>query len=398
MLLTDKYAPKKLDDLLGNDEARARVRQWVLNWIAGKKQRPLLLYGPAGVGKTSSACALAKEFQLDLIEMNASELRNKTRIEKVLHGATMAGSLTGNGKLLLIDDADAFQGRKDFGGAGAVAKMLAECACPIIVTATDVWDKGFASIRSECELLEMKKVSKPAIRRLLGKITDAEKLPASAELLEKISDNCAGDVRSALNDLQALNVGVRDREKDVFNLIRLIFKAKDIAEARDATRGDIDYESIKLWIDENIPNEYTRAPDLALAYHYLSRSDIFEGRIRKSNWKYLKYSIDLGTIGVSMAKAEPYRVFTKYSFPNYLREMSRSMARRAMLKAIGLKIGSHVHANRREALEYLPLLREMGAKSQDAVAVRYGFDEEEIAFIMETSPGKVRSRAHSVSI
>jgi replication factor C large subunit len=393
MLLTDKYAPKKLDDLLGNDEARARVRQWVLNWIAGRKQRPLLLHGPAGVGKTGTACALAKEFELDLIEMNASELRNKTRIEKVLHGATMAGSLTGNNKLLLIDDADAFQGRKDFGGAGAVARILAECACPIIVTATGVWDKNFSSIRSECELLEMKKVSRPAIRRMLERIADAEKLPAGAELLEKIVDNCAGDVRSALNDLQALNIGVRDREKDVFNRIRLIFKAKDIKEVQEATRGDLDYESIKLWIDENIPVEFTKPADLALAYHYLSRSDIFDGRIRKSNWKYLRYAIDMGTIGVSMSKDEPYRVFTKYAFPNYLREMSRSVARRAMLKAIGLKIGSHVHANRRDALEYLPLIREMGRKSQDAVAVHYGFDEEETAFIMETSPGKVRSKA-----
>ena len=308
------------------------------------------------------------------------------------HGATMAGSLTGNGKLLLIDDADAFQGRKDFGGAGAVAKILAECACPIIVTATEIWDKSFSSIRSECELLEMKKVSRPAIRRLLGKITDAEKLPASADLLERISDNCGGDVRSALNDLQALNIGVRDREKDIFNTIRMIFKAPSIKEAQEATRGDLDYESMKLWIDENIPNEYTKPADCALAYNYLSRSDIFDGRIRKSNWKYLRYSIDLGTIGVSMAKAEPYKVFTKYAFPSYLREMSRSVARRAMLKAIGLKIGSHVHANRREALEYLPLIQEMGRKYQDAVAAHYGFDDEETAFIMETSPGRLRSK------
>ncbi len=392
MLLTDRYAPKKLDELIGNDDARARVRQWILNWIAGNKQRPLLVYGPAGVGKTATACALSKEFELDLIEMNASELRNKARIEKVLHGATMAGSLTGNGKLLLIDDADAFQGRKDFGGAGAVAKILSECACPMIVTATEIWDKSFSSIRSECELLEMKKVSRPTIRRLLGKIADAEKLPASAELLDEISDNCGGDVRSALNDLQALNPGVRDREKDIFNTIRTIFKAATIKEAQEATRGDLDYESMKLWIDENIPNEYTKPADCALAYNYLSRSDIFDGRIRKSNWKYLRYSIDLGTIGVSMAKAEPYRVFTKYAFPSYLREMSRSVARRAMLKAIGLKIGGHVHANRREALEYLPLIQEMGRKHQDAVADHYGFDDEETAFIMETSPGKLRAR------
>jgi len=392
MLLTDKYAPKKLDELIGNDELRSRVRQWILNWIAGKKQRPLLLYGPPGTGKTAIAYALSREFELDLIEMNASELRNKARVEKVLHGATMAGSLTGNGKLLLIDDVDALAGRKDYGGSGAIVKMLAECACPIVLTATDAWDKSLAPVRSECEMLEMKKVSRPAVGRLLCRVAESEKIDAGSGLLERIAENCSGDVRSALNDLQAMSTGLRDREKDIFNRVRTIFKAKDIKEVQEATYGDIDYETIKLWVDENIPAEYTRISDLAPAYQWLSRSDIFEGRIRKSNWKYLKYSIDLGTIGVSMAKAEPYRNFVKYSFPNYLREMSRTMARRAVLKAIGLKIGARVHANRKEALSYLPLIQELGRRRQDEVAAYYGFEEEELAFVMETSPRKIRAK------
>jgi len=392
MLLTEKYAPKKLDHLIGNDELRSRVRQWILNWIAGKKQRPLLIYGPAGIGKTATAYAVSKEFELDLIEMNASELRNKTRIEKVLHGATMAGSLTGNGKLLLVDDVDAIQGRKDFGGSGAIVKIITECACPILLTATDVWEKNLAPIRSECELLEFKRVNKASVRKLITTIADSEKLPVNAQLLEKIADNCAGDVRAAINDLQAGISGPRDREKDIFNRIRAIFKAKDIKEVQEATYGDIDYAMIKLWIDENIPNEYTKLADLASAYQWLSRSDIFEGRIRKSNWKYLRYTIDLCTIGVSMAKEEPYRTFTKYSFPNYLREMSRSVVRRAMLKAIGLKIGKMVHVNRKEALNYLPLIREFGKSKQEQLSSYYGFEEEELAFIMETSPVKVRSK------
>jgi replication factor C large subunit len=391
MLLTDKYAPKKLDGFIGNDELRSRVRQWILNWIAGKKQRPLLLFGPPGIGKTATAYALSKEFELDLIEMNASELRNKSRVEKVLHGATMAGSLTGNGKLLLIDDVDALQGRKDFGGSGAIGKIVAECACPILLTATDAWEKNLAPIRSECEMLEMKKVNKPAIRKLLARVAEAEKLPVDEQMLDSIAENSSGDVRAALNDLQAGSPGLRDREKDIFNRIRALFKAKDYREAQEAAMGDIDYETVKLWVDENIPNEYTKAADLAAAYNCLSRSDVFDGRIRKSNWKYLKYAIDLATVGVSMVKAEPYRSFTKYSFPNYLREMSRTVARRAMLKGIGLKLGQKMHTNRSEALDYLPLIREMGGLDQDALCAHYGFDEDELAFIMETSPRKVRA-------
>lgn len=388
MLYTDKYAPKKIDDLIGNDDIRSRVRQWILNWLAGKRQRPLLLSGPPGIGKTAMAYAAAKEYELDLIEMNASELRNKKRIEKVLHGAMVAGSLFGRGKLVLIDDVDALQGRKDFGGAGAIVKVLKECACPIMLTATDAWDKKVSSIRSECEMLAMKKVSKPSIRKFLGRIAKEEE--ADESLVEQIAENSSGDVRSALNDLQAMNPGMRDRQKDIFNRIRTIFKARDFKEVKEATYGDIDYEMIKLWIDENIPNEYERIDDLAGAYNWLSRADIFEGRIRRSYWKYLKYAIDLSTVGVSLAKKEPYRKFTKYSFPHYLREMSRTIARRAMLKKIGLKIGARVHANRKESLGYLPLIQELSRKDTEGIAHYFDLEEDELAFIMEISPRKLK--------
>ncbi|MBI2080092.1 hypothetical protein HYT84_04970 [Candidatus Micrarchaeota archaeon] len=48
MSFSSKYSPVKLDDLVGNDETRLRVRQWLLNWLNGKKQRPLLIHGPTG--------------------------------------------------------------------------------------------------------------------------------------------------------------------------------------------------------------------------------------------------------------------------------------------------------------------------------------------------------------
>ena len=93
MLYTVKYAPKKLDELIGNPDRIEHVRQWMLQWISGKKRKPLLIWGPPGTGKTSIAYALKQEYDLDLIEMNASELRNKKRVARVLGQSTLAGSL-----------------------------------------------------------------------------------------------------------------------------------------------------------------------------------------------------------------------------------------------------------------------------------------------------------------
>jgi len=392
MLYTIKYAPKKLDELLGNEEKLQQIKQWMLLWLSGKKRKPLLVWGPPGIGKTTIAYALAKEYDLDLIEMNASELRNRNRVERITSPVSLASSLFSRGRLVLMDDADVLAGRKDSGGSSAITAFLKEAPCPILVTATDIWDKKLAAIRNECEQVELKKISKVSIRKLLERIAKTEKLAADAEKINAIAENAHGDVRAALNDLLSLSPTVRDTEKDIFNLIRDIFKADSYAGVREAIRGDIDYDTLKLWIDENIPYEYEDVDDRAAAYDSLSKADIFDGRIKKQQWQLLKYSIDLATAGVSLAKKSVYRKFTKYSFPSYLRNMARTVERRAMLKAIGTKLGSRLHVSRRQARVYLPLIKEFGNKNPDAVVDFYGLEEEEFAFIMETSVSRVKKK------
>ena len=151
MLLVNKYTPKKLEDLAGNEYAIIKVRQWMLNWLRKQGKRPLLLNGPSGIGKTAIAYALKEEFDLELLEMNASDLRNKANIEKIFEGALSSGSLFGKTKLLLVDDVDSLQ-KSDYGGSGAIAKVLKENTQPIILTATNAWERNISSIRIECEL------------------------------------------------------------------------------------------------------------------------------------------------------------------------------------------------------------------------------------------------------
>jgi replication factor C large subunit len=392
MLYTIKYAPKKIDDILGNKEKLEHVKQWMLQCMAGKKRKPILLWGPSGTGKTTAAYALKEEFNLDIIEMNASELRNKKRVEKVLGGATLAQSLFGQGRLILIDDADILAGRKDSGGGAALRNLLRESVHPIIVTASDIWDKKFAPLRSECEQIELKRISKVSVRKLLEKITKEESLPLSEEEVAAIAENAQGDVRAALNDLQSLRTSARNHEKDIFRVVRGIFKAQTYAEAKEALDGDIDYELIKLWVDENIPLEYDSASDVAAAYDSLSKGDVFDGRIRKTHWKLLKYSIDLSTAGVALAKKGVYHKFTKYQFPSYLRNMSRTIASRAMKKAIGKKLGSKLHTSARYARNYFPIFKEMGKKHAQEIMDFYELDEDEMAFIMETSVSRIKKK------
>ncbi len=382
MLLVQKYAPKKIDEVAANDEAKTKIKQWILNWLRAARQKPLLIHGPTGTGKTTVAYVLKSEFDLEVVEMNAGDLRNAQSVERVLAAAGSATSLSGKSKLLLIDDVDALQ-RADRGGASEIVSVLKDSRVPIILTAENIWDKKLAGIRAESQQLEFRRISKSSISKALRKIADKEEIIISDEIISSIAGNCNGDLRSAINDLQAGASGMRDREKDIFERIRAIFKSTTYKEAQEAGRGDIEHDYLKLWVDENIPLEYEMKEDAAAAYDALSRSDIFDGRImNRQYWGFLRYSGDLLTAGVSLAKKERYLKFTRYQFPNYLRQMSASSARRAMLRGIGHKIGSKTHLGWKDALGYMHIIKHILAKNPGSMEF-YQFEDVEAAFLLE---------------
>ncbi len=379
MLWTEKYRPKSIDAMVGNDEKRDRIKKWLLDFLNGKKRKPLLIYGPPGVGKTALAYALAEQFNLDVIELSASDIRNKKRVERVLKGTTLASSLFSRGKILLIDDVDIIIGKKDSGAVSAFKEVIALSEYPLIITANNIWDKKIAPIRNECEKVELKRVNKSALKRFLMKI--AEKEGVDAAFVEQVVANAEGDVRAAINDLQAMHVSERLREKDIFHLVKDVFKARTYEEVRSAIYYAVDYDLLFWWIEENIPLEYEDRDEVKRAFNYLSKSDIFNRRTKES-WKMLKYALDLAFVGTALSKKRAYHKFTPYRFPSYLRIMSSTVQRRAMRKRIGKKLAHRLHCNSREVWEDMAVVSRLIASDVEKSTSFYELSEEEVAFIL----------------
>ena len=136
-LFTDRFFPKNFEEFIGNGEIAEKVQKWAASWNQGKKQKPLLLYGATGTGKACLALLVAKQFDWQLFELNASDFRNKETIERLAAAAAQNASFSGKPRLVLLDEIDGLQA-EDRGGAGAIKKILRETSNPVVLTANDL--------------------------------------------------------------------------------------------------------------------------------------------------------------------------------------------------------------------------------------------------------------------
>jgi replication factor C large subunit len=117
--------------MIGNEGARLAVVKWLSGWVDGS--RPLLLIGPPGIGKTTLVHTLSQQFNYDLIELNASDNRNKiglqNRIMPMFHNA----GLFGRKMLLFLDEVDGISGREDTGGIDSLITIMKEPTIPEII-------------------------------------------------------------------------------------------------------------------------------------------------------------------------------------------------------------------------------------------------------------------------
>ena len=365
-----KYKPKSLKEFVNQNEALRKFLNFMKKW---KKGKALLFYGPPGTGKTCLIEAYANEKNLEFIELNASDWRSKTQIEKILSETINTKPLFKKGKIIFIDEIDGLAGREDVGGVGAIIKLIKESRFPIILTANDPWKSKLKILRNYCELVEFKKVSVFDIEKRLAFIARKENIKVDKIVLRELARRSEGDLRAAITDLEIISrgkneiklkdlevLGFREKEKVIFDILKNIFKTSSAKSASLALMNvNKDPVEIFWWIEENILNEYEKAEEIAKAYEALSKADLFRARIaREQNWKFLKYMIELMTAGVALSKKEMYRKFTRYKYPSKLIVLGRTKFERREEKEKLWELSKELHCSTRKIREeFLPFLK-----------------------------------------
>jgi replication factor C large subunit len=200
MMWTEKYRPQRFEDLVGNDEARSSILKWLKTWVNGKK--PLLIVGPPGIGKTSFVHILSKEYDFDLIEMNASDSRTRDILESRIVPVLNNTSLTGKRMMLFLDEVDGIYRRHDVGGLELLSRVLKEPTIPIIL-ASNTRDQRIKELVKICRVIEFSLIPLNISKALLDQILYKEELTFSGSEKDAIVKSCQGDIRSLLNIVQS---------------------------------------------------------------------------------------------------------------------------------------------------------------------------------------------------
>ena len=373
MLWTDKYRPQTLDEVVGNNKEKKIILDWVGNWKKGNPQQPLLLVGPPGIGKTTLALIIAKEFS-EYIELNASDKRSQDVIKNTIGESSSTRSLFGDEyKLIIMDEVDGIHGTNDRGGVRAIGEIIKNSKHPMILIANDFYSKRLQSIKPKCTVIKMKKARWNSINALLKKIAKTEDIKVNPAAMKEIAVKSQGDVRSAINTLQALSdkdsilevrdvedLRIKDDRSDIFNAITGVLKSKNPKHVRDALRVDEDPTLVMEYIAENIPREYTKKDEIKKAYENIAKADLYFGRAQSSrNYGYWKYASDFMGIGVSSSKKETYKKFTKIQSPTIFTLMGRNRGKRNLRDGIAEKMTQKMHVSHAVGISMFPYLEIM---------------------------------------
>ena len=350
MMWSEKYRPQNISDMIGNEDARSSFVEWLTKWRKGTK--PILLVGPPGIGKTTISNLAAEMFGYDMIGLNASDVRSKSRITDVLSPVLGNISVLGS-PMIFVDEVDGIHGRADYGGTEALIKILKEPTVPIVLAAnSDVSDK-MKSIKKTVKTIYFRPLPPRLLRLHLENILKKEGAKLSPGSLIKIIGESQGDIRSMINSAQALVTGFNPSTErslqslDVEAAVNAFFKANSVDEARSVIYSmSIDpREKINAFYSSIITSKISKE-DSGKMLEILSEADMLYGKIiRTQQWRLLRY---LDEILLGLYKKGTSIRYSKYnlSWPllNRLRWDGRSLKALASLMAKNFHVSKSTFA------------------------------------------------------
>ena len=245
VMWVQKYRPKKISELVNQKEIVNSIKSLLKNQV----EMPHLLFsGSAGVGKTTTALCVSKEILGEhwrdyTLELNASDERGINMVrERVKKFSRFAGLDTKIPfKIIILDEADEMTSDAQT----ALRRIVEDTSkiCRFILIANNL-SKIINPIQSRCVVFKFTRISDNDIVSQLKFIAKKENVKFDEKGLSAICNYTGGDLRHAINILQATassgnvtesvvkSVAGLTKTKDVQDVLKLALDGK-ITDARD---------------------------------------------------------------------------------------------------------------------------------------------------------------------
>ena len=257
-LFVEKYRPQDLNGFVGDDTIRLKIQEYLKT---GKLQN-LLLFGPAGTGKTSLAKLIVGQLGADHLYINASDERGIDTIrDKII---PFASSIGFNGlKVVILDESDYLTAQ-----AQATLRNVMEsfsASCRFILTCNYL-DRIISPLQSRCMAFGITPPSKKEVGQHVLQICESEGINYTKEDLGQVIITHYPDIRKILNTLQGSlkdnqlvldtkSLKNTDFENKVVNGLKNKTPLKDIRQII-ADSGATQFESLFRCLYDNV-EEYT---------------------------------------------------------------------------------------------------------------------------------------------
>jgi len=198
----EKYRPMKLEDVFGQEETIERLK----SYVASSNLPHLMFTGPPGVGKTASAVSIAREmfgesWSENFTELNASDERGidivRNKIKTFAKTAPIGGA---SFKIIFLDEADALTSDAQSALRRTMERYSSNCR---FILSCNYSSKIIEPIQSRCAIYRFKSLSDDAVSKRLQYIAGAEGLTITDDGLSALVYVSGGDMRKAVNSLQA---------------------------------------------------------------------------------------------------------------------------------------------------------------------------------------------------
>lgn len=351
---SERYRPKRLDQMIGNEEARLALSVWLSKWKPGAKAA--LLMGPPGTGKTTFVGLLARANGMKLVELNASDVRTKEMMRKRVGEAMGTASLFGERLLIFLDEVDGLAGRADYGAVEFIKESVKKSQNPIVMAANDPDSDEIKKLSSSCVSLRFRPPPPREVEMYLREIAREERVELGGRELEACVIDAAGDVRQAINLLQSnrLQSGrgssssghYKDRERSMVEALNGFLGAVDKREAMLSLRkfSVQPFEKIRE-IQRSVVKSDLSPHEMAAALGALSKVDVLVGRMRKGgDWRLLRYldrQLVEDLFPVVKGKGVKYTGQDDLPFPALLRIWNDSKK----IKEVSLRYASRAHTS-----------------------------------------------------